>query len=133
MQTKRKTMIVTGAAKGIGAGATNAFLESGYNVVANSLDIPALGNTFENDIAVCGVPVVLKQPHRPPEFRGRTGEIEPNGSAARLYFEDQVITIYFSSRYLKLLRFTGAGTSSEHSACLLENRIHGSHGVSTGR
>jgi NAD(P)-dependent dehydrogenase (short-subunit alcohol dehydrogenase family) len=32
-----KTMIVTGAAKGIGAGVTKAFLERGYNVVANSL------------------------------------------------------------------------------------------------
>jgi NAD(P)-dependent dehydrogenase (short-subunit alcohol dehydrogenase family) len=39
MQTKRKTMIVTGAAKGIGAGVTNAFIERGYNVVANSLHI----------------------------------------------------------------------------------------------
>ena len=32
-------MIVTGAAKGIGAGVTNAFIERGYNVVANSLTI----------------------------------------------------------------------------------------------
>ena len=39
MQTKRKTMIVTGAAKGIGAGVTTAFIERGYNVVANSLSI----------------------------------------------------------------------------------------------
>ena len=38
MPTKRKTMIVTGAAKGIGAGVTNAFIERGYNVVANSLN-----------------------------------------------------------------------------------------------
>jgi NAD(P)-dependent dehydrogenase (short-subunit alcohol dehydrogenase family) len=45
MQTKRKTMIVTGAAKGIGAGVTRAFLERGYNVVANSLNITA--STFE--------------------------------------------------------------------------------------
>jgi NAD(P)-dependent dehydrogenase (short-subunit alcohol dehydrogenase family) len=41
MQTKRKTMIVTGAAKGTGAGVTNAFIERGYNVVANSLNITA--------------------------------------------------------------------------------------------
>jgi NAD(P)-dependent dehydrogenase (short-subunit alcohol dehydrogenase family) len=41
MQAKRKTMIVTGAAKGIGAGVTNAFIERGYNVVANSLEITA--------------------------------------------------------------------------------------------
>jgi NAD(P)-dependent dehydrogenase (short-subunit alcohol dehydrogenase family) len=39
MQIKGKTMIVTGAAKGIGAGVTNAFIERGYNVVANSLNI----------------------------------------------------------------------------------------------
>ena len=44
MRSKRKdaapkTMIVTGAAKGIGAGVTKAFLERGYNVVANSLHI----------------------------------------------------------------------------------------------
>jgi NAD(P)-dependent dehydrogenase (short-subunit alcohol dehydrogenase family) len=39
MPTKRKTMIVTGAAKGIGAGVTKAFIERGYNVVANSLNI----------------------------------------------------------------------------------------------
>jgi NAD(P)-dependent dehydrogenase (short-subunit alcohol dehydrogenase family) len=37
-KTNPKTMIVTGAAKGIGAGVTKAFLERGYNVVANSLD-----------------------------------------------------------------------------------------------
>jgi NAD(P)-dependent dehydrogenase (short-subunit alcohol dehydrogenase family) len=41
MQPKPKTMIVTGAAKGIGAGVTNAFIERGYNVVANSLNITA--------------------------------------------------------------------------------------------
>src|SRR5579863_604300 len=41
MQTKRKTMIVTGAARGIGAGVANAFIERGYNVVANSLNITA--------------------------------------------------------------------------------------------
>jgi NAD(P)-dependent dehydrogenase (short-subunit alcohol dehydrogenase family) len=34
-------MIVTGAAKGIGAGVTGAFIERGYNVVANSLNITA--------------------------------------------------------------------------------------------
>lgn len=34
-------MIVTGAAKGIGAGVTNAFIERGCNVVANSLTITA--------------------------------------------------------------------------------------------
>ena len=37
MQVKPKTMIVTGAAQGIGAGVAKAFLDRGYNVVANSL------------------------------------------------------------------------------------------------
>ena len=39
IQTKRNTMIVTGAGKGIGAGVTSAFIKRGYNVVANSLTI----------------------------------------------------------------------------------------------
>jgi NAD(P)-dependent dehydrogenase (short-subunit alcohol dehydrogenase family) len=39
MQAKRKTMIVTGAGQGIGAGVTNALIERGYNVVANSRNI----------------------------------------------------------------------------------------------
>jgi NAD(P)-dependent dehydrogenase (short-subunit alcohol dehydrogenase family) len=37
-QPKSKTTIVTGAAQGIGAGVTKAFISRGYNVVANSLD-----------------------------------------------------------------------------------------------
>jgi NAD(P)-dependent dehydrogenase (short-subunit alcohol dehydrogenase family) len=39
MQVKRKTMIVTGASQGIGAGVTKAFTKRGYNVVANSRKI----------------------------------------------------------------------------------------------
>jgi|SRR5580698_951326 NAD(P)-dependent dehydrogenase (short-subunit alcohol dehydrogenase family) len=39
MDSKSKTMIVTGASRGIGAGVTEAFLERGYNVVANSFKI----------------------------------------------------------------------------------------------
>jgi NAD(P)-dependent dehydrogenase (short-subunit alcohol dehydrogenase family) len=37
-QQHPKTMIVTGASQGIGAGVTKAFLDRGYDVVANSLD-----------------------------------------------------------------------------------------------
>jgi NAD(P)-dependent dehydrogenase (short-subunit alcohol dehydrogenase family) len=36
---KPRTMIVTGASQGIGAGVTNAFIRRGYNVVANSREI----------------------------------------------------------------------------------------------
>jgi NAD(P)-dependent dehydrogenase (short-subunit alcohol dehydrogenase family) len=38
-QSKPKTMIVTGASQGIGAGVTKAFIECGHNVVANSRKI----------------------------------------------------------------------------------------------
>jgi NAD(P)-dependent dehydrogenase (short-subunit alcohol dehydrogenase family) len=36
MQNKARTVIVTGASQGIGAGLVQAFLESGYSVVANA-------------------------------------------------------------------------------------------------
>jgi len=39
MQAKPRTMIVTGASQGIGAAVTKAFIERGYNVVANSRKI----------------------------------------------------------------------------------------------
>jgi NAD(P)-dependent dehydrogenase (short-subunit alcohol dehydrogenase family) len=52
MQTKRKTMIVTGAAKVIGAGVTSAFIECGYNLVANSLNITASIFTATDRLAV---------------------------------------------------------------------------------
>jgi NAD(P)-dependent dehydrogenase (short-subunit alcohol dehydrogenase family) len=38
---KRKTMIVTGASQGIGAGVTKALIKRGYNVAANSRKISA--------------------------------------------------------------------------------------------
>src|SRR6266446_6365002 len=36
MQLNRKTVVVTGASQGIGAGIVNAFVERGFNVVGNS-------------------------------------------------------------------------------------------------
>jgi NAD(P)-dependent dehydrogenase (short-subunit alcohol dehydrogenase family) len=60
MQTKRKTMIVTGAAKGIGAGVTKAFIERGYNVVANSLNIAA--STFAATDRLAVVPGDIGDP-----------------------------------------------------------------------
>jgi NAD(P)-dependent dehydrogenase (short-subunit alcohol dehydrogenase family) len=39
MDTRQKTVIVTGASQGIGAATANLFLERGYNVVANSRNI----------------------------------------------------------------------------------------------
>ncbi len=39
MATKQKTILVTGASQGIGAGVVQTFLDRGYNVVANSRNI----------------------------------------------------------------------------------------------
>src|SRR5260370_38355967 len=39
MNSKQKTIIVTGASQGIGAAIANLFLERGYNVVGNSRKI----------------------------------------------------------------------------------------------
>jgi NAD(P)-dependent dehydrogenase (short-subunit alcohol dehydrogenase family) len=41
--TKQKTVIVTGGSQGIGAGLVKAFLDRGYNVVANSRNITKSG------------------------------------------------------------------------------------------
>ena len=43
MGTKQKTIIVSGASQGIGAGVVQAFLDRGYNVVANSRSITKSG------------------------------------------------------------------------------------------
>jgi NAD(P)-dependent dehydrogenase (short-subunit alcohol dehydrogenase family) len=43
MATDSKTVLVTGASQGIGAGITRAFLDRGYRVVANSRRITASG------------------------------------------------------------------------------------------
>src|SRR5271169_3827962 len=46
MTSTRKTVIVTGGSQGIGAGLVKAFLDRGYNVVANALEITT-SNPFE--------------------------------------------------------------------------------------
>ena len=43
MPGESKTVIVTGASQGIGAGVVSAFLEKGYSVVANSRNITKTG------------------------------------------------------------------------------------------
>ena len=44
-----KTVIVTGASQGIGAGVANLFLERGYNVVANSRNITGRNELSRSD------------------------------------------------------------------------------------
>src|SRR5580765_7603259 len=43
MEPNRKTVIVTGASQGIGAGIVQSFLDRGYNVVATSRNIGKSG------------------------------------------------------------------------------------------
>jgi NAD(P)-dependent dehydrogenase (short-subunit alcohol dehydrogenase family) len=47
--SKQKTVIVTGASQGIGAGIVQSFLDRGYNVVANSRKITKSGAFSESD------------------------------------------------------------------------------------
>ena len=61
MANQRKTVIVTGASQGIGAGAVTAFIERGYNVVANSRAIIRSG-AFESSDSVALVDGDIAQP-----------------------------------------------------------------------
>jgi NAD(P)-dependent dehydrogenase (short-subunit alcohol dehydrogenase family) len=47
-----KTVLVTGASQGIGAAVTRAFLDRGYNVVANSLKFSGTGITASPSLAL---------------------------------------------------------------------------------
>ena len=49
MGSKQKTIIVTGASQGIGAGVVQAFLDRGYNVVANSRNITKSSSFTESE------------------------------------------------------------------------------------
>jgi NAD(P)-dependent dehydrogenase (short-subunit alcohol dehydrogenase family) len=49
MPNERKTVIVTGASQGIGAGSVKTFLERGYSVVANSRNIKKSGAFVPSD------------------------------------------------------------------------------------
>ena len=49
MASKQKTVIVTGASQGIGAGTVQSFLDCGYNVVANSRNMRKSHTFIESD------------------------------------------------------------------------------------
>jgi NADP-dependent 3-hydroxy acid dehydrogenase YdfG len=49
MASKQKTVIVTGASQGIGAGVVQSFLDRGYNVVAKSRNIRKSDTFTESD------------------------------------------------------------------------------------
>src|SRR6478735_1871958 len=49
MSSQRKTAIVTGASQGIGAGLVKAFVEHGFNVVANSRKVTQSAEVAASD------------------------------------------------------------------------------------
>src|SRR6266403_5477494 len=49
MQLNRKTVVVTGASQGIGAGLVKAFVERGFNVVANSRKLTQSTEVADSD------------------------------------------------------------------------------------
>src|SRR5262249_27409296 len=50
MNSQRKTAIVTGASQGIGAGIVTAFVERGFNVVANSRKVTQSAEVAASDL-----------------------------------------------------------------------------------
>ncbi len=105
MQTKRKTMIVTGAAKGIGAGVTNAFIGRGYNVVANSLSITA--STFAATDSLAVVQGDIGDPSTAHEIASKAmesfGSIDGVVNNAGIYFA-KPFTDYTTEDFEKLSR-----------------------------
>ena len=49
MGSQRKTAVVTGASQGIGAGLVKAFVERGFNVVANSRKVTQSTEVADSD------------------------------------------------------------------------------------
>ena len=118
MQTKRKTMIVTGAAKGIGAGVTNAFIERGYNVVANSLNITA--STFAATERLAVVAGDIGDPATAQEIASTAfktfGSIDGVVNNAGIFFT-KPFTEYTAEDFEKLVRSQPAGLHQHHAAC----------------
>ena len=117
MQTKRKTMIVTGAAKGIGAGVTNAFIERGYNVVANSLNITA--STFAATDRLAVVPGDIGDPSTAREIASKAmetfGSIDGVVNNAGIFFT-KPFTEYTAAGFRKAVRNEPAGLYQYHAA-----------------
>lgn len=73
MQTKCKTMIVTGAAKGIGAGVTNAFIDRGYNIVANFGPMNSPSSASRDRRRFKATSSTITRPTLPPIRNGKPG------------------------------------------------------------
>ena len=122
MPTKPKTMIVTGAAKGIGAGVTNALIERGYNVVANSLNITT--STFAATERLAVVRGDIGDPSTAHEIVSTAtktfGSIDGVINNAGVYFA-KPFTEYTVQRFRKAVRDKPARLYQHHAACRQAN------------
>ncbi|HTV59758.1 MAG TPA: SDR family oxidoreductase [Verrucomicrobiae bacterium] len=89
MADLRKTAIVTGGSQGIGAGLVRAFLDRGYNVVANALDIMKAG-AFEPSDTLALVEGNIAEPETAARISeaaiGKFGSIDALVNNAGIYF-----------------------------------------------
>jgi len=89
MSSQRKTVIVTGASQGIGAGSVRAFVERGYNVVANSRAITRSG-AFESSDGLALFDGDIAQPATSREILdlalSRFGRVDVLVNNAGIYF-----------------------------------------------
>lgn len=89
MTEMRKTAIVTGGSQGIGAGLVKAFLDRGYNVVANALDITKQGG-FEPSNTLALVDGNVAEPATAAKISevamGKFGSINALVNNAGIYF-----------------------------------------------
>jgi len=89
MAAKAKTAIVTGGSQGIGAGAVRAFLDRGYNVVANSRQISKSG-AFEASDKLALVDGNIAEPGTAASITevatSRFGSIDALVNSAGIYF-----------------------------------------------
>jgi NAD(P)-dependent dehydrogenase (short-subunit alcohol dehydrogenase family) len=92
MGNTEKTLIVTGGSQGIGAGVVKAFLERGYNVVANALNMTTSG-AFEaserlamvdGNIAEAGTAAKISE-----VAKSKFGSIDALVNNAGIYFSKQ--------------------------------------------
>jgi len=103
MDLKPKTMIVTGASQGIGAGTTRALLERGYHVVANALDITH--SEFQPSSSLALVDGDVSQPATAAALRetaiGKFGSIDGVINNAGIYFS-KPFTEYTTADFQRL-------------------------------
>ena len=116
MQTKRKTMIVTGAAEELAPASRTPLIERGYNVVANSLNITA--STFAATDRLAVVRGDIGDPSTAREIASTAmetfGSIDGVVNNAGIFFT-KPFTEYTAQDFEKLVRNKPAGLHQYHA------------------